>query len=70
MNPYSLKHRIKGGEIPDIFKDQFVIHDDDGYYIAANLKTEPSALKALRDSYKRLLESGFIDKIVSEYLTF
>ena len=70
MNPYSLKHRIDSGELPDLFKDQFVIHDDDGYYIAANLGTEPSILKALRDSCKRLAESGFISKVISEYLTF
>ena len=70
MNPYSMKHRIDSGELPDLFKDQFVIHDDDGYYIAVNLETEPSILKALRDSCKRLVESGFIYKIVSAYLTF
>jgi hypothetical protein len=51
-------------------KDQFIIHDDDGYYIAASLKTEPSVLKSLMASCNRLVKSGFIEKIVSEYLAF
>jgi len=70
MNPYSMKHRINRGDIPDLFSEQFVIHNDDGYYIAANLGTDPSVLKALGDAHKRLAESGFINKIVSEYLNF
>jgi polar amino acid transport system substrate-binding protein len=70
MNPYSMKHRINSGDIPDLFTEQFVIHNDDGYYIAANLGTEPFVLKALRNAYKRLAGTGFINKIVSEYLTF
>ena len=70
MNPYSLKYRIKTGDVQDLFIDQFIIHDADGYYIAANLKTDPDILKALRESYDRLVQEGFISKILNEYLKF
>ena len=70
MNPYSLKYRITKGELPDIFSDQFVIHNADGYYIAANKDTEPRFIKALIDSYKILEEEGFIRKIVNEFSEF
>jgi len=70
MNPYSLKYRIESGDVPDLFTDQFVIHDADGYYIAANIETEPDILKVLRDSYKRLAEEGIINNIINEYLKF
>jgi polar amino acid transport system substrate-binding protein len=70
MNPYSLKYRIKAGDVPDIFTEQFVIHDADGYYIAANIETDADILEALRDSYKRLAEEGFINEVINEYLKF
>lgn len=70
LNPYSLKYRIRSGIYPDVFTEQFVIHDGDGYYIAASLGTDPSVLKSLRDAHKRLVKSGFVDSIVSDYLTF
>ena len=70
LNPYSLKHRIETGELADLFKDQFVIHNGDGYYIAASKGTKPSILKALREASIRLSENGFIDSIISAYLTF
>jgi polar amino acid transport system substrate-binding protein len=69
-NPYSLKYRIKIGDVPDLFTDQFVIHDADGYYIAANIETDPDILKTLIDSYERMERDGFIQKIVNEYLKF
>jgi ABC-type amino acid transport substrate-binding protein len=70
MNPSSLKHRIKAGDVPDLFTEQFVIHDADGYYIAANIETDADILEALRGSYKRLAEEGFINKVINEYLKF
>jgi polar amino acid transport system substrate-binding protein len=70
INPYSLKYRIKIGDVPDLFTDQFLIHNADGYYIAANIETDPDILKALKDSYERMERDGFIQKIVNEYLQF
>ena len=70
MNPYSLKYRIDTGEVPDLFADQFVIKDADGYYIAANIKTDPAIIKVLKDSYERLKKNGFIQKTINEYLKF
>jgi polar amino acid transport system substrate-binding protein len=70
MNPYALKYRIQTDVAPDIFVDQFVIHDADGYYVAANKKTDPDVLKILIESYKRLVEEGYINKIVNEFLKF
>jgi polar amino acid transport system substrate-binding protein len=70
MNPYSLKYRIKAGDVPDLFAEQFVIHNADGYYIAANIETDAEILEALRDSYKRLAQEGFINKVINEYLKF
>lgn len=70
MNPYSFKYRIESGDVPDLFTDQFVIHDADGYYIAANLETDPDILKVLRYSYKRLADEGIINNIINEYLKF
>ena len=67
-NPYTLKYRVKTGEVPDLFVDQFVIHDADGYYIAANMNTDPGIIKALTDSYRKLEEEGYIKKVVSEFL--
>ena len=69
-NPDMLKYRIKTGEVPDLFFDQFVIHDADGYYIAANIDTNPSIIKKLTDSYRELEEKGYIKQVVSEYLKF
>ena len=70
INPYSLKYRIKIGNVPDLFTDQFLIHDADGYYFAANKKTDPDVLKILIESYKRLVEEGYINKIFTEFLKF
>ena len=70
MNPYSFKYRIIKGEFPDIFSDQFVIHDADGYYIAANINTNPDIIRALKNSYKKLEKEGFVSKIVSEFIKF
>ena len=70
MNPYSLKHRIETGEVPDLFANQFVIWDADGYYIAANIDTAPQVLEALRTAYTRLSQEGFVDKVVDSYLAF
>lgn len=70
MNPYSLKYRITKGEFPDLFLDQFLIHDDDGYYIGANTNTNPSIIKVLKDTYKTMEQEGFISKVVSEFLKF
>ena len=70
LNPYTMKYRVDIGDLPDLFKDQYVIHDGDGYYIAANLKTDPSILKALLRANEILQENGYIDKIISAYLTF
>ena len=70
MNPYSLKYRVDTGKVPDIFTDQFVIHDADGYYIAANIKTDPNILEALEKAYRRLEKSGFIESITSIYIKF
>ncbi|MBC8247563.1 MAG: ABC transporter substrate-binding protein [Deltaproteobacteria bacterium] len=69
-NPYMLKYRVKIGEVPDLFINQFVIHDADGYYIAANIDTNPSIIKKLTDSYRELEEKGYIKQVVSEYLKF
>ena len=70
MNPYSLKYRIESGDVPDLFTDQFVIHDADGYYIAANLETDPDILETLRDSYKRLAEERIIHKIINAEIQY
>ena len=70
MNPYSLKYRVATGKIPDVFTDQFIIHDADGYYIAANIQTDPNILEALEQAYGRLEKMGFIESITSEYIKF
>lgn len=70
MNPYSLKYRIEAGEVQDLFVDQFVIWDADGYYVAANIRTDPKILKALTESYQQLRQEGFINKVVDEYANF
>ena len=70
MNPYSLKYRVDTGKVPDLFTDQFIIHDADGYYIAANIQTDPNILEALEQAYGRLEKMGFIESITSEYIKF
>ncbi len=70
MNPFALKFRIENKNLPDIFKDQFVIYDDDGYYIAANINTDPGMLSILRKTYNELIEDGFIKRTIDDYLSF
>ncbi len=70
MNPYSLKYRVDAGKVPDVFADQFLIYDADGYYIAANIETDPNILMALAKAYGHLERSGFIESITSQYIKF
>ena len=70
LNPYSMRYRVDRGDIQDIFTDQFVIHDADGYYIAANIKTDRQIVEALKKAYNRLAKAGFIKSVTSEYLKF
>ena len=70
MNPYTLKFRVENNSLPDIFKEQFVIYDADGYYIAANIDTDPEILRVLRGSYQKLMNNGFIEKTIDHYLNF
>lgn len=69
-NPYVLAYRIRNGELVDMFSVHSVLLNEDGYYLAANPKSDPKLIKKLMQAFKELAAEGFNDKVESDYLGY
>lgn len=62
-NPYSLAHRIKTGEMPNVFARVIELPSDTDLYLAAHRDTEGSLVERLRAAFAALEAEGALAEI-------
>lgn len=67
-NTFSMQHLIASGKLTDIYAEQVVLHEADGYYLAANPNTNAQLIKKIRSAFNELKKEGYLKKVAADHL--
>jgi polar amino acid transport system substrate-binding protein len=67
-NPLSFEHRSAGTDLEGRFRQHSVLWEGDGYYLAANLATDPALVERVRDAFAALQAQGALKAVFERAL--
>jgi polar amino acid transport system substrate-binding protein len=67
-NPLSFEHRSAGTDLEGRFQLHSVLWAGDGYYLAANLATDPALVERVRDAFAALQAQGALKAVFERAL--
>ncbi len=67
-NPLRFEHSSKGTNLEGRFQLHSVLWEGDGYYLAANLATDPALLSRVRDAFAALQANGALKAVFERTL--
>jgi polar amino acid transport system substrate-binding protein len=67
-NPLSFEHRSIGTDLEGRFQQHSVLWEGDGYYLAANLGSDPALVERVRDAFTALQAQGALKAVFERAL--
>jgi polar amino acid transport system substrate-binding protein len=67
-NPYRQEYAVRGTPLEGRFRQHSVIWEGDGYYLAANPRSDAALITRVRDAFAVLESSGEVKKILARSL--
>ncbi len=67
-NPLSFEHRASGTDLEGRFRQHSILWEGDGYYLAANLASDPALLARVRDAFAALQAEGALQAVFDQAL--